>query len=338
MLRFLLPFSLLALLLVFLLSILVGAIWFKISDLSMFPNWLNQPAEHLDLKYRILFEIRMPRAICCLFVGAGLSVCGALLQAFFNNPIAEPGLLGLSQGSAFGASIYFVFGSNIIADFSWVSLSSFAFGGAVISFIFLIIFARSTFNQSYNHNSEFLIIGIAISSLFSSGVGLASFLARDPQARSITFWNLGTLSGSNWGCLPELSIVVSIVTFVSVRLGKSLNLMALGAESARMLNVNVIQLKWTMLFLIASVIAVITSNFGVIGFVGLIVPQIIRRIGIQDNRILILFSAIFGAILVSISDILSRIVIAPAELPIGILTSLIGVPFLLSNIKNKINE
>lgn len=171
-----------------------------------------------------------------------------------------------------------------------------------------------------------LLSGLAINALFLSGVGFLSYLARDPQARSITFWNLGTTSGANWNNLTVVFIALVFCFAIALRFSKALNALILGEDEASYLGVNVKRLKFIVLFLNVLMIAVATAFTGVISFVGLVVPHLVRMFIGSENKRLMVVSAIVGALLLCMSDLLSRTLFAPAELPIGILTTLIGVP------------
>jgi iron complex transport system permease protein len=171
-----------------------------------------------------------------------------------------------------------------------------------------------------------LLTGIAVNALCLSGVGLMSYLARDPQARSITFWNLGTLSGSSWNSVIIIGISTGLCLLFALRWVKSLNALAMGEGEALHLGVNVNKLKMSVLAITVLLVAVATAFVGVISFVGLIVPHLLRLVRGSDNRYLLLGSAMLGGIVLSLADLIARLLLAPAELPIGIVTSLVGVP------------
>jgi len=171
-----------------------------------------------------------------------------------------------------------------------------------------------------------LLTGLAVNALFMSAIGFLQYIARDPQARSITFWSLGTLSGASWKAVEIVSISTIAGALVALRFAKQLNALMIGEEEATYLGVNVNRLKWIILSVNVVIVAVATAFTGVISFVGLIVPHILRMIGGADNRYLIVASALTGATLLTLADLLARMVVRPAELPIGIVTSAVGVP------------
>ena len=180
-----------------------------------------------------------------------------------------------------------------------------------------------------------LLTGLAVNALFMSAIGFLSYIARDPQARSITFWSLGTLSGANWKAVSILSMTTTAGSLLALRYAKQLNALMIGEEEATYLGVNVTRLKWIILSINVVIVAVATAFTGVISFVGLIVPHILRMMRGADNRFLIVGSALLGATLVSLADLIARLALRPAELPIGIVTSAVGVPVFLSLLRRR---
>jgi iron complex transport system permease protein len=305
-------------------SIKFGAVAISFQDIfAAFENLANQ--NELTLTERIFFEIRLPRALACVLVGASLSVSGVLMQALFRNPIVEPGLIGTSSGAAFGASFYFVLGAsfNLHAG-PWTLPISACLGGLLAT---LLVFYLSKNKQGGKGSiTSLLLMGIAINALCLSGVGLMSYLARDPQARSITFWNLGTLSGSSWQSVGVIGCSTLLCFFFALRQAKNLNALMLGEEEAQHLGVNNTQLQFIIMALNILLVGVATAFVGVISFVGLVVPHLLRLLKGSDNRFLLIGSALVGGIVLSLADLAARLLLAPAELPIGIVTSVIGVP------------
>lgn len=281
--------------------------------------------EILDLHERIFVQIRLPRVIMGILVGAALAFGGVLMQALFRNPIVEPGLVGTSSGAAFGAALYFVLGATFHLNLREWTLPVAACLGGIISTAMVFYLSQSKKNGR-NSVLSLLLTGIAINALFLSGVGFLSYIARDPQARSITFWNLGTLSGSHWEGLFFVTGVTVIGITLSFRYSKQLNALMLGEQEAQLLGVSIHYLKIKVLVLNVIMVAVATAFVGVIGFVGLIVPHLLRMLHGSDNRFLIWAGALLGALVLTTSDLAARLLLSPAELPIGIVTSLIGVP------------
>jgi heme transport system permease protein len=309
-------------------SIRYGAIDFPISDISRALGSLLPGHPEPTLDQRIFLELRLPRAILCLLVGASLGVGGTLMQALFRNPIVEPGLVGTSSGAAFGSALYFVLGGVFHLGASLWNLPLAACIGGVISTYLVFFLARSR-DDGRASIVMLLLTGLAVNALFMSAIGFLSYIARDPQARSITFWSLGTLSGASWKAVQIVAISTIGGTVVALRYAKQLNALMIGEEEATYLGVNVNRLKWIILSINVLVVAVATAFTGVISFVGLIVPHLLRMMGGADNRFLIVGSALTGAMLLSLADLIARLSLRPAELPIGIVTSAVGVPIFL---------
>lgn len=290
--------------------------------------------EEMTLNERIFMEIRLPRALLCVVVGAALSVGGVLMQALFRNPIVEPGLVGTSSGAAFGASLYFVLGSSFNINAGEWTLPIAACLGAFVATFMVFAFSHSK-HSNKSSIVALLLTGIAVNALFMSGVGFLSYIARDPQARSITFWGLGTLSGANWHNVLIVGTSTVFCIAGGMRYAKSLNALMIGEDEAMHLGVNAKHLKIIVLSINVIMVAVATAFVGVIGFVGLIVPHLLRMLNGSDNRYLIRDSAIFGGILLCAADFMARMLLRPAELPIGIVTSLIGVPIFIALLRKK---
>src|SRR5579859_2001198 len=285
---------------------------------------VNQVEEQLFL------QIRLPRVVLCALVGASLSVSGTLMQALFRNPIVEPGLIGTSSGAAFGAAFVFVMGRSFSGP--WADalgpfmLPLFAFAGGLAAT--WTVYRLSTVFGKVNVNT-LLLAGIAVNALAAGGTGFFSYIARDPQARSIVFWNLGTLSGADWSNTSIVACSTIVGIGFSLRYAKALNALMLGETEAGYLGVRIGRLKSRVLLINTLMVAVATSVVGVIGFVGLVVPHILRLLKSTDNRFLIIASALLGAILLNLADMLARVIVAPSEFPIGVLTAVAGAPVFL---------
>ncbi len=322
------------LLLILAASIRFGAIDFSMSDIfgAFSSLWPGHTEATLD--QRIFLELRLPRAFLCLLVGASLGVGGTLMQALFRNPIVEPGLVGTSSGAAFGSAMYFVIGGAIGLGSSLWSLPIAACIGGIISTYLVFLLARSS-DDGRASVVMLLLTGLAVNALCLSGIGFLSYIARDPQARSITFWSLGTLSGASWKSVEIVGVSTIVGTLAALRYSKQLNALIIGEEEATYLGVNVNRLKWIILSINVVIVAVATSFTGVISFVGLVVPHILRMLRGADNRFLIAGSALLGASLLSLADLLARLALRPAELPIGIVTSAVGVPIFIYLLRRK---
>jgi len=258
------------------------------------------------------------------------------MQALFRNPIVEPGLVGTSSGAAFGAAFVFVMGKTLtgpLVDFIGpFMLPLFAFAGGLLAT--MIVYRLSNVFGKTNVNT-LLLAGIAVNALANGGTGFFSYVARDPQARSITFWNLGTLSGADWNAVYLVGISTLVGILVALRFSKSLNALLLGETEAGYLGINTERMKVQLIILNTFIVAMATSIVGVISFLGLIVPHLLRIMKGSDNRFLIIGSALLGAILLNLADMLSRVIVKPSEFPIGIITAFVGAPvFLFLLIRN----
>jgi iron complex transport system permease protein len=332
--KFFFPFTIVLLIVILLCAVAFGAVSIPIHD--MFSGLLHvlQNKKPANIYEGVFIEIRLPRVLLCTITGAILSVSGVLLQGLFRNPIVEPGLIGTSAGAAFGASIVFVFAIRMSAEIRDLAgpllVPVFAFGGGLLATFLVYSISKS---QKRISVTSLLLVGIAINAIGLSGTGFMSYIARDPQARSITFWNLGTFSGATW---PQVGItwaVAIIVFIISFRYSKQLNALILGEEEATHLGVEPEKLKRRIMILSTAMVAVATAFVGVISFIGLIVPHILRLLIGSDNKKLIPASMIMGAIILTVADMGARLLIAPAEVPIGIITSIAGAPVFIFLLK-----
>ncbi len=316
------------------LSIRYGAVGLSIDEIySSLHKLLSGTAER-TLNERIFITIRLPRALMCVLVGGGLAVGGTLMQALFRNPIVEPGLIGTSSGAAFGSALYFVLGASFGFNAGQWTLPLAAGAGAIVATTLVFTLSRSR-GSGRSSVVALLLTGLAVNALLMSGVGFLSYIARDPQARSITFWGLGNLSGANWSSVQIVGAVSILGTIAASHYAKQLNALMLGEDEAIFLGVRIGRLKLMVLLINVAIIATATAFVGIISFIGLIAPHLMRIVGGSDNRRLIPTSALMGAILLTLADVVARMAVRPAELPIGIVTSVIGVPVFLFLLRSK---
>lgn len=304
-------------------SMAFGAV--HISFLEMWEAMTSGSVDSTALASRIFWNLRLPRMLLSIGTGAALGVSGVLLQALFRNPIIEPGLIGTSSGAAFGASLYFVLGAALPAMIGNFSLPIAAILGSLSAMGMLLFFHK----KGSGADLGILLAGIAINALYLSGVGFMSYLARDPQARSIAFWNLGTLSGASWNQVLIVGVVVIPTLAYSLTVAKGLNALLLGDEEASYLGIKITRFRWIVILLQVILVAVVTSFTGVIAFVGLIIPHVLRLWGGGEHRYLLLGSMLLGSIVLLLTDLIARTVLMPAEVPLGIVTSVIGAPLFL---------
>lgn len=307
-------------------SIIYGAVDISFSEMAgAISKAFHHSTESPVMNERIFMEIRLPRAVLTLIVGACLAVGGVLMQGLFLNPIVEPGLIGTSSGAAFGAALYFALGATL--DFhagEWTLPIAATIGGILSTF--LVYFLAEGKSHGRTSTVSLLLVGIAVNALFLSGIGFLSYIARDPQARSITFWNLGTLSGANWHSVIIVGTACVGSVLMGLKYARQLNALMLGEAEAGNLGISIRALKIKVLVVNVVLVSIATAFTGVIGFVGLVVPHLLRILKGSDTRYLILGSIFMGALLLSVADILARMLLAPAELPIGIVTTVVGVP------------
>ena len=262
--------------------------------------------------------------------GAGLGMAGALMQGVFRNPLADPGLIGVSSGAALAAALTIVMGS---LWFPWMPrtlgswtlvLMAFAGGLGVTAIIYLL--AQS---DGGTRVGMMLLAGIAINALAGAGLGFLNFLATDEQLRNSQFWLLGSLGGARWSAVALVSSLVCVAIGTGMALARSLNAIALGEAQAALLGVNVERVKRLAVVVTAMAVGAVTATTGIIGFIGLVAPHCARLIAGPDHRVVLPGSALLGAALVLLADSVARTVLKPAELPLGVLTACVGVPFFL---------
>lgn len=310
-----------------LISILVASLLLASSlgavsiPLIQIPNLLLYPAmnEEQALFKMILIDIRLPRLVLAMVVGGGLAISGCTMQALFRNPLAEPGLLGISSGAALGAVSAIVLGSHGI-----LTVSGSAFVGALVA-----IFIAWQLGQRFSYIAGLLLAGIAINAIAGSLTGLLTYFASNDQLRSITFWQMGSLAQADWPMLSWLAPTVLLFCCLIFWEWRALNVLLLGERESSLLGFNLPALKCRFIFYTACIVGLIVAACGIIGFVGLIVPHLIRMVFGPNHRILLPVSLLSGALLVLLSDLVARLIILPAELPIGLVTSLIGGPFFI---------
>jgi len=279
----------------------------------------------------VLTNIRLPRIILGLVVGAGLSVSGAMMQGLFRNPLADPGLIGVSSGAALGAvaTIVLLPAASAGATAMWSSavlLPLAAFAGGVIATVVVYRLATSNGRTSV---ATMLLAGIAINAVAGAGTGMLTFIADDDQLRDLTFWSLGSLGGATWSSLAVVGPCVLLCVLAAPMLAPSLNAMLLGESEAQHLGINTQWVKRVVIGGAALAVGASVAVSGIIGFVGLVVPHLLRLAAGPDHRMLLPGSALLGGTLLVGADLLSRIIVSPAELPIGIVTALVGGPFFL---------
>ena len=269
----------------------------------------------------VISVIRLPRTLMAAAVGAGLGISGAALQGLFRNPLAEPSLIGVSSGAAFAAALVLVLGLT-----GAFALPMGAFAGGLFVSLLIYAFAR---RGGRTQMATMLLAGIAINAALGAAISFLVFLADDAALRDITFWLLGSLSGSVWRLVVICAPLIVGASFVLMRYGAALNLLSLGDAEARHMGLRVERSQFVIVTAAALATGAGVAVAGIVGFVGLAAPHIVRLVVGPDHRRLLPASALAGAILVLGADMFARTVVAPAEMPVGIVTAVIGTPIFL---------
>jgi len=281
-----------------------------------------------DLTKIVLLEIRLPRVILAALVGASLGISGAALQGLFRNPLADPGLIGVSAGAALGATLVIVLGSNFLSGFM---LGSFLLPLGAISGAMLVIMMLYMLTKGFGYQgvTYMLLVGIAVNAIAGVGIGILTFISTDSELRGLTFWTMGSFGGVTWPLLIPAIIIILISVASMMTVSRNLDLIQLGEPEAYRLGVDVKKLKYKIIISCAAAVGASVSLSGMIGFVGLVVPHLVRLFGGVNHNYLLPGSAFIGAALMITADMVARTMIQPAELPVGLITSAIGSPFFL---------
>jgi iron complex transport system permease protein len=287
-----------------------------------------------SIQIAVLLEIRAPRVALCVVVGAGLAVSGATMQGVFRNPLADPGLIGVSSGAALAAVSVIVLGSiklpvigqglEQFLGSSTLPIAAFV-GGLITTFVVYQLGTR----EGHTDVSTVLLAGIAVNAIAAAGIGLLMYMADDEQLRTLTYWTMGSFGGANWDQFWAVGPWVLLGTLILPLYAPALNALLLGDAEAGHLGFQLETVKRIMFLLVAMIVGASVAASGVIGFVGLVVPHLIRQIQGSDYRRLIPSSALLGASLLLAADLLARTMVSPAEMPIGIITAVLGGPFFI---------
>ncbi len=278
------------------------------------------------LQVEILKSIRLPRVLVAALVGACLASCGAAMQGLFRNPLADPSLIGVSSGASAGASFMIVFGMGYSGSGAVLGLSVVSIGAVVGAMLAVFLVYRMATNRYGTSVITMLLSGVAIGAVASALNNLFGYFADSEMLRRISVWAMGSLDGSDWERFWLIALVAVVLMFRLPRFALALNAFLLGESEARHLGISVNHVKRELVFLTALAVGVAVVISGNIAFVGLVVPHMLRSIIGPDHRYLLPSSALAGAILLVLADMIARTVIAPAELPAGILTALVGAP------------
>jgi iron complex transport system permease protein len=310
-----------------------GAAGIPVRRLPAALGWVSTDADSAFLARDrlVLWSIRLPRIAMAAIVGALLAAAGTIMQGLFRNPLADPALVGVAGGGALAAAVVIVIGDRLLAESGmhlpfWL-LPAAAFGGSLLATMLLY---RIATRENRTSIAVFLLGGLAIAALSNAGIGMLVFTADDRQLRDVTFWMLGSISGATWSKVSILMPFLFAMLALVPSIGRGLDLLVLGESEAFHMGVEVERLKRRAIVLVSAMTGAAVSFAGIIGFVGIIVPHLLRLVIGPSHRLLLPASAMLGAILLLGADTLARTLTAPAEVPIGILTALVGAPVFLS--------
>lgn len=307
--------------------------------LQLWAVW-QDPGQHMgtsdpDLAgAQVFWHIRAPRLLMAALTGMALGLAGAAIQGLFRNPLADPGLIGIHGGAALGAASFIVLGPML-----WHHTPGFAtslagmVGAMVAAFIGSVLTTALVWRLARQLGQiqvpRLLLVGVAINALAGSGLGLLSYLADDTQLRALSFWLLGSLAPSQWPALSCVLPLVAVACLLLPRHAPALNALALGEAQARLMGINVPRLQRHCVWLVALAVGAVTAVVGMVGFVGLLAPHAVRLMAGPNHHVVLPGSALLGASLVLLGDTAARTLFAPVELPLGVLTGLLGAPTFL---------
>lgn len=287
-------------------------------------------APFTERQVAVLQVVRLPRVLVGVLAGAALAVGGAAMQALFRNPLADPSLIGISSGAGFMAAVAITASTQLVVFIgAWaglVALPLMAFIGALMTALLVFAISRDGGRTSV---PAMLLAGIGITAITGAFTGLLVYMADESQLRSITFWMLGSLGGADRTALMILLVAVPIPLYIVLRSHRQLNTLALGESQSRYLGVDPERVKRVVVLSTSIMVGATVALCGVIGFLGLVVPHILRMVGGADNRYLLVGSMLGGAVLLCAADTVARTIAAPAEIPIGVITALCGAPVFL---------
>jgi iron complex transport system permease protein len=281
----------------------------------------------------IVGQLRLPRVLLAAVMGAILAISGAAMQGLFRNPLADPSLIGVTAGASLGAALVIVLGGGLLEGYTALTLvSAGAFAGGAIAVLLVYRLATTSSGTSV---ATMLLAGIAITALAGALGSLLEFHADNDMLRRISLWKMGGMDGANYPRLLVAALVGTALLLFLPRYASTLNALLLGESEARHLGIDVDRAKIDLITWVAVGVGTSVALVGTIAFVGLVVPHIVRMLVGPDHRTLLPASALAGAILLVVADTLSRLVLAPTELPVGIITAIIGVPFFISLLRQR---
>ncbi|WP_261923699.1 FecCD family ABC transporter permease [Shewanella sp. NFH-SH190041] len=296
---------------------------------SAFGALLQLDSELPEYARVIVQEVRLPRTLLAIAVGGMLAMCGAVMQGLFRNPLADPGIIGVSAGASLGAAIAIVLLGGVVGHTAFLTLGTvplFAFiGGALATFA---VYYMGTSAQGTSV-TIMLLAGVALAAMAGAGLGLLNYFADDQALRDLSLWTMGSLAGASWDNLALAYAALLILALMFWRLAKPLNALLLGEAEARHMGIDVQRLKRKLILFTAAGVGITVALAGMIGFIGLVVPHMARQFTGPAHERLLPVAMLLGALLLLLSDMIARTVVAPLEIPVGIITAAIGAPFFL---------
>jgi iron complex transport system permease protein len=290
-----------------------------------------RPADGVALREAIVvLDLRLPRTVLAVLVGGSLAVAGALLQGIFRNPLADPGLIGVSPGAAFAAVCWIVLGTGLsVLMPGWIARFGLPFSAFLGGLLMTLALHRVATRGGRTSIATLLFAGIALGALAQAGTGLLIFVSSEQQLRELAFWTLGSIGGASWVKIAGAAPFVLALLAAGFTLARGLDALALGEAEAFHVGIDVERLKWIAIVAVAAGVGAAVAVSGVVGFIGLVVPHVLRLTLGPAHRSLLIGSALLGAALLVVADIAARTIVAPAELPLGIVTAGIGAPYFL---------
>lgn len=309
---------------------IIGSIKLALSGIPGIGQFVDISAYSTMQRY-IILQVRLPRVLLAALVGAGLSAAGGVFQGIFQNPLADPHILGVSSGAALGATIAILFGVQVsVLGIGTIGVC--AFIGAILTIMLVYLIGGM---KKGAKTIGILLTGTAISTLFSAVMSLLMSLNHD-KIEQVYLWTMGSFSSAVWVKVCYVAICEMVCLCVCIVLSKDLNLMAMGEETAQSLGIETARIRRILILVVSVMVAVCVSVSGVIGFVGLVIPHIVRFLLGDDYRRILPGAILGGGFFLMICDTLARTVTAPGELPVGVLTAIVGAPYLILLIKRKL--
>lgn len=300
---------------------------FKILMDRLFHVELAGYAEIPSAYFNVVWMIRFPRALIAAAVGIGLSLCGIVMQAAVENPLADPYILGISSGATLGATFALMVGVGTLPLIGQASVSASAFAGALLASFLVLFFANI---GGHATGAKLVLSGTVINSMFSAFSNIMIYFANDAQAlQNITFWIMGSTASATWSKVPAILVIVALTALFFLTQSNTLNLMLMGEEAATTLGINLTFWRRVYLIIASLITGILVSGCGMIGFVGLVIPHISRAIFGANHRVLTPYTILFGGIFMVITDLLSRSLVSGSEVPVGIITAALGAPVFL---------